>query len=217
MTGSLGAAVRRLRVEAGLSQDDLARRAREYGLNWTTPRVSELERDELRISLPVLLVVAAALSTAGGHAREIRVRDLLDERESVPITAKWSMGVDELARFISGDYDAMSFGSFNPDSERSEPDTSGILEALRLAPPGITAREAAALDGPPSTLAERRAAKRIGVPVSVVRMWAHHLWGKPLDARAAEVAGSESAQARGHATRGLVAELQLAIKGAADA
>lgn len=61
----------------------------------------------------------------------------------------------------------------------------------------------------PATLAEKRAADRLGVPVEQLRRLAQDLWGRSIEDESAYRAGpGSSPQARGRVTRVLVAEVR---------
>ncbi|MFF2632907.1 helix-turn-helix domain-containing protein [Microbacterium sp. NPDC058021] len=208
---AVGVAVRKAREELGLSQDQLARKARAYGLAWTTSRVSELERGERRITLPVLLCVAAALSNEREGYR-VSVSDLAGHAD-IPITDRWSISVGDLSSFISGDFANLDMASTLPNDSRfaSTDRPHGVAQASvhRL---GFPAPAPPTADNT-STLAERRAARRLGVEASVVNDWAQQIWGQTLDEEAAKRATTGSPQARGHITRQLILELERHLDG----
>lgn len=217
MDRAIGAGLRRLRVELGISQDELARRARAYGLNWTPSRVSDVERGERSLDLASLVAVTAALNTAKVTGT-FSVRDVTGSN-LLPVTSAWSIEMGDLIRVLQGDLGELEAGSILPDRERQKWDEAFDPERIATTwsqmPPGTTARIAAEIEARASTLAETRAAKRIGVPVLTLKVWAHHLWGTSLDDRAARIAAGPSAQARGHATRALSEEIEEAIRGQA--
>jgi len=178
-----------------------------------------MERGELRITLPLLICVSAALSNERDGYR-VSLSDLVGESPA-PVTEQWSLPVDELARLISGDFDSMKPGNLSPE----KPADAFMEELLALglqtleppadmrtgynypppAPPEVTY-------GRP-TLSEERAAKRLGVDARTVREWAHATWGRSLDEEASARAKSPTPQARGHATRQLVIEIERQLDG----
>lgn len=209
---AIGASVRRIRQKLGISQDVLARRVREYGLNWTTSRVSELERGALRLDVSVLLAVTAALNTANQTATHSLAEVL--NGEAVPITPSWSLDLQSLVQFLDGEVGALEIDAILPNSERIVLDVEQIARFWQLSPHDVPLREAMEVEARPSTLAERRAAKRLGVSVEIVKLWAHRLWQRTLDEEAAAQASTDSVQARGHATRALVELIGEKINGA---
>ncbi|MFT3797183.1 helix-turn-helix domain-containing protein [Microbacterium sp.] len=207
--------VRNLREARGLSQDQLARRVRSYGLNWTTSRVSELENGRLEPTLQTLLVVVAALTTGGRNLVVTSLRDIVPS-DAVAITASWSANLSDLCLLFDSDRagDA-EMDSVLPDAEKLNLDVEKVVATVKSMPPGMSFRRAAELELEPTSLAENRAARRLGISANAVKMWANSLWAQSLDEKAASDAGDMSAQRRGHATRRLVKEIEEAIHAAA--
>ena len=207
---TVGERLRVLRVANGLSQDDVARRARRYGLNWNASRVSELERGDIEPTLSTLLVVLTSINTAGFLTMHA-LREVVGD-ESVPITSRWTLSLDAMVSLVTGDrFGEQEEGWLNPDEDRVEIDFDRLALALVAMPPGMTLRDAAALEMRPTSLAERRAAQRLRASPQIVKAWAQSLWNQSLDEQATTIANGDSAQARGQATRRLVAQLDEAM------
>ncbi len=204
----MGRAVREVRVSEGITLDQLARQAREHGLRWSTARVIEFEKGALRLTLPMLLVVAQSLSELTG--REIGLGHLIPPSSSpfVRVTDEWVVNRSRLAKILG----------FQPVRLGTLVDVGGDWTHQDLKETADAVAGAFARLSP--TLAEERAAKRLGVRPRRVAAAAHILWRRHLDEEVAARAGSDaSPQAKGHITRQLLAEIDATLqsnKGAVD-
>ncbi|WP_314456397.1 helix-turn-helix transcriptional regulator [uncultured Microbacterium sp.] len=218
---TVGQKVREYRVAHGITQDEFARAGRAYGLNWTASRVSELESGTLPVDLSTLIVIALAMNTVGPFSLTT-VRTLVGD-SLVPVTKRWSASVDTISGLLSDGHGlgAAEVGAVVPDAERAaferSYDPERVARFMQGVPPKMTMVEVADLTARGATLAEKRAAKRLGVDPQLVILWAWREWGTSLDGRAQQLAVSDTPQARGHATRELVAALDAVIPTAARA
>lgn len=98
-------------------------------------------------------------------------------------------------------------------SERSG-QLDALLEDSQLPPePDWNQDETVVSDVLPPSLAERRAARRLGIEATQLQRLADRLWGRSIEEESARRAGEGStSQARGRVTRLLVAELQQTLK-----
>src|SRR5262245_36729109 len=92
---TIGRALRGCREEAGLRQDELAKRARERGLSWTSATVAAIELGRREVSLEEFLVLRGSPLSAG----ELTNRGLFGawspkRRISGRAAAKVSAGLD---------------------------------------------------------------------------------------------------------------------------
>lgn len=184
-----------MREQAGVTLDQLATRARERGLKWSTARVIEFEKGKLRLTLPMLLAVAQSMAELTGE--EISLADLVPPGSTwIRLTPEWVTERERLWTVLG----------FDPVQLGSVVDVSAVDPSSRV-------QVSLPVDALTATLAEQRAAKRIGARPRQVAMWAHLLWGKHLDAVVAErLPEDASPQARGHLTRSLVEQITREIK-----
>jgi len=219
MTGTIeqaiGRGVSRIRADYGLTQDQLAQRARALGVKWSTARVRELERGELRVTVAVLAVLLTALAELTGE--QFAPADLLDS-DDVEVTPTWTVPGPALQALFAGEGVKPS-ALVAPGEMRSVAEKTATMrryiEDLRASewryPPKLTLPLMQSVIERPTTLAEQRAARRLGIDAGALKAWALFLWGRSLDEQAAATAG-DSQQARGHATRKLVSDIREAIE-----
>jgi transcriptional regulator with XRE-family HTH domain len=221
----IGENLRRLRSERALTQEEAARTVREVGLPWTRKHVAALEtavREDLTIGELVLLARAFDVPL-----REWFVDPEAREVELIRGTRVRSRGVRQAGVRAAGLY-AM-FAS-DPDTSAGPPRTpepGGSSGGLRSPVSGREVRlvgQANSLVGPLMrgdevlfTLAELKAAERLGWDPDRVRDMAMRLWGTTLNAERDRRVGTTSdggssrlGARRGHVTRALIEELRQA-------
>lgn len=212
----VGRNVRKHRERQAITAEELARRARAYGLNWSTSRVSDLENGRKAVSLAEMLVLAQALSL---RALDVSLADLLAGADSVEITETFHITGQDLHRALTGGpVHLCPYGKDRRDArERNMARLNAANDRLQEAHEylklrddwELTERAAEAATG----AAENKAAKSLNVPRLVVEFAALDLWGRSLtEQRDAQVQPGSTAQARGHVTRTLVAELGRHIR-----
>lgn len=192
---AIGRGARQLREQAGVTLDQLATRAREYGLRWSTARVLEFERGRMRFTLPVVLVVAQSLG--GLIGRPVAISELLasDGPAWVQVSDEWITTRTAFRRLLSGEALAAPHvvevgGDWSPIAAAIKP--SAQVDDMLIA-----------------TLAEERLARRLDVRPRQVAMWSHMLWGHHLDDEVMARAGSDATpQARGHVSRELARDIE---------
>lgn len=212
----VGRAVRSLREKQELRQDDLAKRAANFGLRWDRTVIARLEAGKRHVGLEELLLLALMFKVHPGEL--LPGDDLVVLSPAVALRAGLLRDVLAERRMPSTSVD---FEAVLPQGPPIHGDAYvGPDGRLAVLPLGTVD---AALRGPTGD-AERKAAKRLGVDPYVVSLTAFRLWGKSLsDQRDAEV-DSENPEderslraRRGHVTRRLVAELGAAIAAEAEA
>lgn len=186
LEAAVGRAARAYREYAGITLDQLATQMREHGLKWSTARVIEFEKGKLRLTLPMLLALARSLSFALNQP--IALGDLLPEGSKwVKITDEWITTRDSLREVLG-----------------AVPVNLVQLVSVEESDPAAEISVLTPSDWIVATLAEERAAKRLGVRPRQVALWSHMLWGRHLDEEAALRSDADaSPQARGHMTREL--------------
>lgn len=189
---------RRLRTNHGATLDQVATTARLYGVKWSTARVVELERGRLPISAPLLFLLPQVLGDAIDH--RVSIAELLAGDYWIELNEETAIHSEILRKATVGEKLDWAHEDYEGGAEEVRSILSGMIGALtqNLPPAGTRA-----------TLAEVRAAKKIGISVEELQDVALYLWGEPLGHVIRQgVDRDASPQARGHVTRALVAELQ---------
>ncbi|HUH70027.1 MAG TPA: hypothetical protein VLZ05_14930 [Mycobacterium sp.] len=192
----VGRNCRRVRTEAGLTQDELARYARGYGLRWNAAKVANFEAGRWEFTLATVLLVGMALRRAmsfavlaaparrgGGPARDraVTLADLLDGAgELVALSDDVLVAATDLAAIGRGQpFPLRFFGDRLVDR---------------------------------SGLAEQRLAKALGISVSRLADLSSALWGTTFgDERDRRAGMGANQQKRGATSRELRAELEKAL------
>lgn len=196
--------LRSFRSEHGLTLDDVARQAHAYGASWGVSTVRNIESGRSSPTLPTLVTLALVLNDLAGTS--LALRDVLGDATALaspevqgsPVKRSWYDSV------LSGAPVVVGWSDMADPLRQSDVVIDSLESVGREMPAGWTLPDG----GPrPSTLAERRAADRLGALSTVVSGWADHLWGHSLDDEAAARATSDSPQARGRASRLLVDEI----------
>lgn len=203
LTDAVAKFLREQRQTHGLTLDQIAGAARERGATWSSSTVSNLERGQATLGLPVLIYLALALGSMTG--RELTIADLLGDAESIALTPN-SAPVDRewLDSVLRGAALKPSTEAVAIDyAEKSHMD--GIRAARDHVDP-INERGVALV-----SLAEERAAKKLDTYPEEVQAWSEHLWGMSLEQESARRAGpGTTPQKRGRITRNLIQEIAQA-------
>ncbi len=192
--------VRAVRIERGWLQEELALRARAWGLPWTAGTVAQLENGRRVVAVEEFVVLGRLLG--------VRLPELLEPDQPVGIGEgwfKWSVITEALAG-------------------RGDKDTGQLEDALQAA---VERADKLAADLPDETwahsgrVAERKAAAKFGVSVQELSIVAGRLWegglsaerDRRLEARVHFGTTARSRQAhRGRITRQLLEELRPHIE-----
>jgi transcriptional regulator with XRE-family HTH domain len=196
----LGANCRRIRTNAGVTQDELARAARRVGLKWTASKVRDFESGRSAPTFATVLALTAALdnatevktvaaSTSTGHEiavslnpayHPVRLADLVNFDGEVTVTEDFEPSGDHLADFCGG-------GTW--EHHKSVIDWPKLL--------GLT---------------EQRVAATLGISTERLGAESMRLWNATFSNERDRRAGPDAnRQKRGQVTRQLKAELQKAI------
>ncbi|MGW5314514.1 helix-turn-helix domain-containing protein [Nocardia thailandica] len=229
LSALVGRNAKRLREQAGLSLDDVARAAAPF-TRWTTSRVANIESGRSLPSLSQLLVYCIALDIAG--AEGIRLADLFDGDTAVKLTDTGPpVYVSALHRVFSGAPIAFGPGDLHGVPTSSEELSQRVAEILREAvaknfpnddhlPPGVTESQKVAtlvFQRGETGLADERAAKKLGLSTDELTVWSNRLWRKTFSAeRDARAGDAANAQVKGQVTRALLAEIRNALTEAVD-
>ncbi|KGJ78556.1 hypothetical protein GY21_06965 [Cryobacterium roopkundense] len=233
ISAAVGGFLARIRRERGLTLDQIARAARSYGASWSASSVSNIERGQASLTLPTLLLLALAL---GDLLEEpLPLSALLGDVEALtlvagsqyPVERSWVDGVLNGAEVIRRSVDSVDAEDDEEIDEeleaevlrrmremrgreatRAEVDAqvAQLLDESQLPPESATRNPA---KGDAGSLAEERAAAKLGVSTARLRRLALDLWAHSLEEESSRRAGSGSTpQARGRVTRVLVEEVR---------
>ncbi|NYI66068.1 hypothetical protein BJY26_000374 [Spelaeicoccus albus] len=198
-----------------------------------------LEQGQATPALPTLIYLALALGDLTGD--RLRLSDLLGDAQTLklgpgdqrPVTRAW------LDRVLEGHAVELSDADYSRDSSSRDPydefdeelEHAALQKMRELSGHKLTATERADQvaqlldesqmppqpewdreDGEaPASLAEERAAKKLGIETGELQRRAIQLWERPLEEESARRAGAGSTpQARGRVTRVLVDEIREA-------
>lgn len=208
----VGENVRRIRMDLGLTLNDVSVQLRALGLPWSTGRLGDIEAGRGTASVKVVLVLAVALTAAqrGPGGQPVTPGQLLASETPVAVSSKFVLTPEGFERVLGGS------GHLAPQDivggqERAREAGQRLMAWAQSMPKGITVGQTqAAYDH--YGLADARAAKRLGLEKDDFIRRCLALWGRVLsdetEARAPEGA---TPQRKGAITRALVAELQEAM------
>ena len=184
LPAAVGAFVAQMREEHELTFDQIARTARQFGANWSASSVRNIERGQATLTLPTLMHLALALSGPAG--RPLRLIDLLGDAKTVAFGRGIDLTREAFERALSGEPVTLT------------PDDLSEVQHHRKE-----------VGGQPASLAEQRAAHKLGIDAPRLQRLALELWQKPLEDEARRRAGEGSTpQARGRVTRLLLDEIR---------
>lgn len=220
----VGSRLRELRLELGLQQDQVARAARQVGLDWTQSTVAAIERGDRELELGEFFLLPSVIGFAGGWTSgwpklaeffpaSGRVALSMETTADVDVLrAELAGQLDEDSRHPLGDYDTPAARKMQEGMQRQ---FATLREMARLWP-GMTLRNAESAEEAARGDAERKAARKLGVDALKLSAAAHGRYGRSFtaerDARVDEQAPADasprSIQAlRGHVTRAMLTEL----------
>lgn len=180
----IGRNAREIRLAAGAHLEQVAHTAKRYGLPWTIGRVSDLEAGRMDAKVETLISLALTLGEIRGEP--MALTDLLDHDAPVLVNGR------EVANLTG--------------AVRGEPVTESegqrLHDELNSGDPLQVARDSTAL-------ADRRAAKSLGVDLDRLVTTAVELWGHNLSTeRDLRADGETNTAARGNITRDLLGEVR---------
>ena len=234
---AVGEFLRAYRQEHGIKLESIAQLGREFGATWSLSSVQSIESGRAAPTLPTLLTLALVLGRLSGEP--LRLSDLIGPAEALdrpfigtpdqPVLRPWvervlSGGKVELSdtdykhfqenRALDGDEDveqsAVQRSNGPLTGEERHAHVDALWDAMNVPPAPSEHRNSRSAR---ASLAESRAAKKLGVGPLEVQRLAIGLWGRLLEAEAISRAGDDSTpQARGRVTRVLVDELRNSMK-----
>lgn len=186
-----------------------------------------LERGQAAITLPTLLHLALALGDLIG--RPLTLAELFGGAQSLALDADHRHEVTStwLERMLSGnpvaltpediplvaDYYSSPDGQLSKSEPLTEQERSDALDELieqsKIPPDHEVDHDFAQM---PPSLAEKRAAQKLGIRPNELQWWANDLWGCSLEEESIRRSSPEATpQARGRITRRLVDEIRGAL------
>ncbi|MDS1115306.1 helix-turn-helix transcriptional regulator [Gordonia westfalica] len=195
----VGDNVHRLRSQAGLTGDALARELREFARTWSTARVTDLEKGRVSPTAPTLFMLSQALSGLTG--RPVPVAELLNDSgfaevgdiaiRATRFAAAFEGQTAELVLDDVADWDLADFGHI----EYKGPATvrGGDLRRVFRA----------------SGETEKKVARELKLTMLDLAGYSAQLWGCTFSDRRDQLAGADAnPQKRGRVSRQLKAELK---------
>lgn len=212
----VGANLRRVRDEIGVSLADLATTGQSLGMKWSASAVSQIESGKYRPTVELLAILVRALNFQAllkQGRRTVTIADLLRTDYAIAVSDSHSMTAEKLLEFLAGHEPEMEMDADAVTSLIRETTTLRD-EIWRHAPSGLREAVRESKKNPPIgpiTEQETRAARDLGIPPISLQLWSFHLWGKTFEAeRDARAGQAASAQKRGRVTREMKSEIRKA-------
>ncbi|OYO00743.1 hypothetical protein CGZ95_08965 [Enemella evansiae] len=213
---AVGSFVARTRREQGLTLDQVANAARTFGAQWSASSVRNIEKGQASLTLQTLILLALALGSF--LEQPLRLSDLLGDAEALRLDGRTDLTREWFDRVLTGAEvratpdDLAWMAALNAErSERTERKKPKRTEGAERNPSeragkGTNERR---FTQQAASLAEERAAHRLGIGVRQLQELALALWERSLEDESRRRAGEDSSpQARGRVTRVLVAEIR---------
>jgi DNA-binding transcriptional regulator YiaG len=223
----LGANCKRIRTTAGVTQDELARHARRFGLRWNASKVRDFEVGRTAPTFATVLALSVALDSATARPtgrssknlmvpdREPRVRlaDLVKFDGFIQVTDEFDPRGRRVADYCAGQAWEL------PGSDMAHSATLEKFRQLMETHPVIDGqveksmrvtdlREMRRASG----LTEDRLASRLGISRDRLAAASFRLWQKPFSQQRDRIAGPDAnKQKRGQVSRQLRAELEKEV------
>jgi transcriptional regulator with XRE-family HTH domain len=228
---AIGANCKRIRTSIGVTQDEVARYARDVGLKWNAAKVGNFEAGRSAPTFATVLLVSLALQ----HAAQVASGRRDDEMSDHPVTPADLVGSDgcvtlndelpfsaeEVAAVCRGR--AWTTGWFQHNRRYDDYLDSELGEQLRrLLPDDVAAKHVRPLSSNPngrpellwgrSGLAEDRLARRAGISRERLADISSQLWQRTFSEERDRRAGPDAnQQKKGRISRELRAELEKAM------
>lgn len=187
----VGGFVKGYRSKFHISRDALAQAGSALGMTWGTTSIENIESGRFAPTLPTLFALASALGALSWQEDRLLLSDLFGDADRVTIGPGFAVSTERLRNFLGAPDSIVALSDVLEESSRML-----TAEMKRTTP-----------------LAERRAAKRLGVDLEVLQDAAWKLWSDTLEGIIVKSVGRDaSPQARGHETRARVAELGAYIR-----
>ncbi|MCR4526558.1 helix-turn-helix domain-containing protein [Kocuria rhizophila] len=204
-----------LREDAGATLEDVARRARHYGLRWNPARVSRIDRGEGAITLDTALMLAVVLTDLRSGMNPVTLSDLLESEEPFELAPRATVraGFAEALLLQSDMGEDAGTAIDGPGAVVGDARSLGrMVPALHRvfgANPGMTTSQRVFGAVMNMTLTDERNAKKMGLAEAEFAAWCVKLWGHLMSVETEQRAPEgATAQKKGRITRELMQELQ---------
>lgn len=213
----IGSNFRQARKELGLTLDEVASEASDFGLKWNTARVSNLENGRATPNIQTLLIMAYVLSSASEDYR-ISPMTLLQAHEGDVIEiGKTDIYARSYNMLLEGALDELMASDVEGGKEAQDKLLNNLQASLQEVSEFNSklpdAKKFTLRDwikaGEKYSLADERAARKIGLSKDQFIVACFQKWGHPLSVETESRSKSgDSPQKRGRITRELLAELK---------
>jgi len=213
LSAVVGRNCKRLRTDAKVTQDDLAKHARSVGLRWTASKVRDFEAGRNAPTFATVLAAAVALTHATGQ--DVSLADLVQDDGFVVLNSELKIRGPKLADVMGGQDWDLTVGDtghkIDPgwipamlEQIAEDIEDGGRFPHLDDMPAGeiFGIRDRGGLD-------EERLAKRLGISTWTLAKASAELWRSTMsEERDRRVGAGANAQQRGHVTRAIERELK---------
>lgn len=204
----IGQNVRRLRGDR--TMDELATAGRIAGVRWSSGSIRAIETGTFKPTIETLAALTLAIDRLNGEKLRGKTTlfDLLKTDGQIQLTTEIVSSDESLRRFLSGEPSGSVIDQkqLRKDIATRVTEYAERLNSLNL--PDLDIEDFINLEGAPASTTEERLAKRAGIQVEELRMWAHFLWSKTIEEKRDEIAGEGATpQKKGRATRGLITQI----------
>jgi transcriptional regulator with XRE-family HTH domain len=221
----VGRNCKRIRLAAGVTQDELARCARDLGLRWNASKVGDFEAGRSAPTFASVLTVSLALEHAAQEAaearaeiseRQVTLADLVASDGWVALTDELRLRAEDVADVCRGKAWTFSRNEYRRQLHRQmKAARADILRALGMPEEELRKdREgyAEALLLRRSGLTEHRLAHRLGISHDRLADMSFLLWQRTFSEERDRRAGPDAnKQKRGQISRTLQVELEKAL------
>jgi transcriptional regulator with XRE-family HTH domain len=211
----IGANARELRLDAGLTLDQVSRAARARGLKWSESRVADFEAGRVASpSINTLLAFVLALSDAG--CADATLPGLMQNISPIQINDTLQLLESDVVNLLAGERArrALSASEVAPPalSRKLSPRDRKISNALEYEQVGVILRVIRAQGA-----TEERMSKSLRIAPSTLGHLTAALWQRTFsDERDRRAGEGANAQKRGQVSRAMLDELRTAIDEALD-
>lgn len=206
----VGSNVRRLRLERGLTLDEIASNVRFYGLKWTTSRVIEFEKGQIPATLGTMMLVAFALGQLSN--KHVRLAEMVEFDGWLELPTNTSIRSETFRAALNGaEVNLMTDSDY--EQEQIDKDTSiQAADVIQEVPRGVTVHDLKFMHEY-AGLADERAAKKLGMTLDEFLGYCWLIWHYPMGETAWKLAGHKaSPQAVGQVSRKLIKEMQRFVE-----
>jgi len=220
----IGGNCKRIRTAAGVTQDELARYARDLGLRWNASKVADFEAGRAAPTFATVLTASLALDhslteaalAGGGSAARVTLADLVSSGKWVALNDALRFRGGDLADVCRGEPWKLSRDHFDRQfKKQAKKAHAQILRALGSSEAEQRERNdrlAWELFEHRSGLAEQRLAERLDISRERLAGLSYQLWQHPFKEERDQRAGpGANRQKRGQVSRTLQAELEKAL------